>query len=124
GEVHAVPLHDEVEDVPSPAAAEALPALPRGRDRERGRLLTVERAQTLPGSTCLLELDRLADDLGDVQLLLDGGCGADRHACVLVLPSRRAARATPRETPSPRLDGRHVWPCQVLTRLRYGSLAS
>jgi hypothetical protein len=76
-EVHAVPFHDEVEDVPSPAAAEALPGLSSGSHDERGRLLAVEGTEPLPGGARLLEGHRLADDLDDVQLLLDGGSGAD-----------------------------------------------
>ena len=74
GEVHAVPLHDEVEDVPAAATAEAVPTLTRGRDRERGGLLTMERAEALEDGPGLLQLDGLADDLDDVQLLLDA-CG-------------------------------------------------
>ena len=71
GEVDRVALHDEVEDVAAPAAAEALPGLARRRDRERRRLLAVERAQALEGGAGLAQLNGLADQVDEVDLLLD-----------------------------------------------------
>ena len=70
GEVDRVALHHEVEDVPSPAAAEALPRLARGRDGEGRRLLAVERAQALVRGARLAQLDGLADQLDQAELLL------------------------------------------------------
>ena len=69
--VDRVALHDEVEDVATPAAAEALPGLARRRDGERRRLLAVERAQSLVRRARLAQLDGLADQLNKVDLLLD-----------------------------------------------------
>ena len=77
GKVDRVALHDEVEDVAAAAAAEALPALARGRDRERRRLLAVERAQALVRGARLAQLHGLADQIDEVDLLLDFCGGAD-----------------------------------------------
>ena len=52
----------------APTATEALPGLTRGRDRKRGSLLVVERAQTLETRTGLAQRDRLADEVGQVDL--------------------------------------------------------
>ena len=75
----AVALHDEAEDVPAQAAAEAVPALTGRGDDERRRLLAVERTEALVGGARLLECHRLADDIDDGQLALDLGCNTDRQ---------------------------------------------
>ena len=74
GKRHRIALHDEAEDVAAEAAAEALPGIAGGRDRERGCLLAMERAQALVGGARLLELNGLADDVDNVQPALDFGC--------------------------------------------------
>ncbi len=71
GEVDRVALHDEVEDVAAAAAAEALPGFARRSDGERRRLLAVERAQALERGASLASWTRLADELNEVELLLD-----------------------------------------------------
>src|SRR6187551_1897156 len=55
GKVDPVALHDEVEDVPAAAAAEALPGLARRGNRERGRLLVVERTEPLEAGARLAQ---------------------------------------------------------------------
>ncbi len=71
GEVDRVALHDKVEEVTAAAAAKALPRLARRSDGERRRLLAVEGAQALVGRTRLAQLDTLADQVDEVDLLLD-----------------------------------------------------
>ncbi len=78
-EPHGVALHDEAEDVATKAAAEAVPALPRGSDDERRCLLAVERTEALVGRARLLQADRLADDVDDGQSGLHFGCDTDRQ---------------------------------------------
>ncbi len=70
-EGHAVALHHEREHVAAEPAAEALPGITARGNRERRRLLAVERAQALEGRAGLLQLDRLADHVDDVQPALD-----------------------------------------------------
>ena len=72
-EVEAVAAHQEGEDVPALATAEAAPRLPIGVDDERRGLLGVEGAESLVGGTGALELDRLADDLEHAELRFDLG---------------------------------------------------
>ena len=79
GNVDAVALHDEAEDVATQATAEAVPALAGRGDHERRRLLAVEGAQPLVGGARLLEGHGLADHVDDRQLALDLGCRADRQ---------------------------------------------
>jgi hypothetical protein len=79
-ERHTVALHDEAENVAAEAATEAVPAVADRGDHERGRLLAVERAEPLVGGTGLLEADRLADHVHDVEPVLHLGRDADRQA--------------------------------------------
>src|SRR5262249_14712854 len=79
GEGQPVAAHDEVEDVAALAAAEALPGVARGRDRERWRLLAVEGAQALVRRAGLLQLDGSADAVADAHLVLDLGRAAARQ---------------------------------------------
>ena len=89
GKGRAIPLHDEAEDVTTEPTAEAMPRLARRGDDERGRLLTVERAQALVGGSRLLQRDRFADDLDDGQLALDLGSRADRQTRSFAPRTRR-----------------------------------
>src|SRR4051812_2283014 len=75
-EGRAVALHHEREHITTQAAAEALPRVPGRGDRERRRLLTMERAQPLEGRPGLLQLHRLADHVDDAQPTLDLCCYA------------------------------------------------
>jgi hypothetical protein len=50
-----------------------MPRFALGRDRERRRLLGVERTEPLQERAGSLELDGLADDVGDRELRLDLG---------------------------------------------------
>ncbi len=75
---HAGVFHQEVDGVAMLAAAEAVVELLGGADRERRRLLGVERAQSHEIGPPLLELYVAADDLHDVDArkqLLDEGLG-------------------------------------------------
>ena len=78
-EIDPVALHDEGEDVAAAAAAEAVPRFAGGRDDEAGRLLAMERAEALEGRAGFPQLDGLADEVDEVQLLLDlRGCADGR----------------------------------------------
>ncbi len=102
----AVAFHHEAEDVAALAAAEAVPALARGRDDEARRLLRVERAQSLERGARLLQLDGLPDDVEDGQLGLDFGCDADCQPMLLrggnAARRRRLPGSPVRPAPSPR----------------------
>src|SRR5438128_8656938 len=76
GKRDAIALHDEAEDVAAQAAPKALPGLARGGDHERGGLLTVEGAEPLERGSGLLQLDGLAHNVDDAELVLDLGCDA------------------------------------------------
>ena len=94
GKADAVTLHDEAEDVTTQTAAEALPALPRRSHDEARSLLAMERAQALEGRAGLPQLDRLADDVRDLEAALDFRGDSDRHRHLRpqpVLPDRRVA---------------------------------
>ncbi len=95
GNSHAVALHDEAEDVAAQAAAEALPALAGRRDDEGRRLLAVERAEPLEGRARLLELDGLADDVDEIDLVLDGCSDACGRAGVPLGGARAVVRCRP-----------------------------
>ena len=86
-----VALHDEAEDVAALAAPEALPGIAGRGNRERRSLLAVEGAETLVRRASLLQLDRLANDVDDAELVLDLGSNADRQTD---LPTRASARAS------------------------------
>ena len=100
-ERHAVPLHDEAEDVPTQPAPEAMPALTDRGDHERRRLLAVERTEALVGGARLLECDGLADDLDDRQLALDLGCDTDRQTAPPALPPNQNASPRPIRSSAP-----------------------
>ena len=100
-ERHAVPLHDEAEDVPTEPAPEAVPALTDGGDHERRGLLAMERTEALVGGARLLECDRLADDLDDRQLALDFGCDTDRQMAPPARGTDQNALPRPIRSPSP-----------------------
>ena len=82
GNVTGVSFHHEREHVAALLAAEAFPGVAARGDRERRRLLAVEGAQALEGRARLLQLDRLADHVEDVQPTLDlcrnAACRLDR----------------------------------------------
>ncbi len=110
-----VAAHDEAEDVPSLAAAEAVPALAARRDDEARRLLAVERAEALVGRARLLQLDRLPDDVEDGQPALHFGGDADGQAVLLrggcaarcaVMPPRSPVRPCSARSPSRHPTGR------------------
>ena len=94
-----IALHDEAEDVAPLAAPEAVPALPGGRDDERGGLLGVEGTEALERGPGLPKRDCLADDVRDAELALDFGCCADRQAAPPGLrrlpPTAGLARSVP-----------------------------
>ncbi len=124
GERDAVPAHDEAEDVPSLATAEAVPRLAGGRDDEGRRLLTVERAQALEGGAGLLQLHGLADDLDDREPVLHFSGDADgqpisRTPLAGARPTRR--RRAGRRRPRPPREA--TWPIAEAGHLRVPEMA-
>src|SRR5206468_466929 len=69
--VQVVALLHEREDVAALVAAEAAPGAGLGPDVERAALLIVERAQPPERLAGPFELDRLADDVDDIEAALD-----------------------------------------------------
>ena len=107
----AVPLHDEAEDVPAQPATKAFPGLARWCHDERRGLLAVKGTQPLERGAGLPELNRLADDVSDAELVLDLG----RDACCRDGPPRSCLARPPGS--ASRAEFR-TWlrACQVLTR--------
>ncbi len=71
GERELVQLHHEREDVPSLAAAEAMPDLPVRRHREGGCFLRVEGTEPLVRAPGAPQGDALPDELDDVRRIPD-----------------------------------------------------
>src|SRR5215210_2668189 len=90
-----VALHHEAEDVAAQAAAEAVPAVAGRGHHERRRLLAVERAEPLVRGAGLLQADRLADYVDDVQPTLHFGRNADCQTASSLPPAERGLRRRP-----------------------------
>jgi hypothetical protein len=86
------------EDVSAGAAAETMKKLPTRTDRERRTLFLVERAQTFQILSCAGQTDMLADDVYDIDPVLDP---IDQ-----VLRNQASAHGRRSSSPPPRPVGR------------------
>jgi len=114
GEGEAVLAHEEAECVAAYPAAEAVEDPLARIDRERRRLLRVERAEALPAGTGLAEVHEPADEVDDV----DGRANVvEQRLRVLHHPTFSAATVAPVPpsdgSPS-RNDSTRGWPARRL----------